>query len=363
MRDVSRQYRVFISYSQPDRALVEELDQILSTAGLKPLWDKHIAGGAEFSARIQSFITNAHVFLAFLTPAAVNRPWLNQEAGFAAALGKPILPVTLGPDPEGMLARLEAIRLREDLTDAIEKLPPKIFAQLVDTSSKSVTYECTDDNPRRAEMLAEYADSVSALDEYGMVRQRASLTSFHLPNRGPTHAIWKKYYPTEARFLFEKLRGERIALEKHARKAGCRLILDPVEFLGIVYKRYGRAGIRERINELLVFLADGSVKDVAVAINNDSKRYSSLTLVGDWFLSEAVSSAISANRATALKEAVFTRHQQTVWQAVADFDEQMKELWAAKGWAESSSRSEAISYLQKGLRMYGRDRAEAGSPL
>jgi hypothetical protein len=349
-------YRVFISYSHVDRIQVECLAEILADANLTPMWDRHLAPGVDFPDQIRSFITNAHVFLPFLTPASIKRPWLNQEIGYAAAMGKPILPVAVGVVPLGIITGVQAIQFGESLDDAAEKLSAECFARIADaTKVQPATYECTDDNARRAQMLADYANGVSALEQYGRIRQRASLTTFHLPKHGPKHAIWKQYFAArpDDLFLFEALRSERIALEKHARSVGCRLILDPVESVEVVYKNHGPASAPERIRGLLAFLTDRTISDVVVAINDNPERKSSLTLVGDWFCSEAVSSAISSSGLNALKEAVFTRHHQTVRTEIDDFDLLMKDLLAAMGWDEGSSRSRAISYLEKYLERTG----------
>jgi hypothetical protein len=104
----------------------------------------------------------------------------------------------------------------------------------------------------------------------------------------------------------------------------------------------------------LAFLTDTAISnDVVVGINDNPERNSSLTIVGDWFCSEAVSSAISSSALNALKEAVFTRHHQTVRTEIDDFDLLLKDLLAARGWNEGSSRSRAISYLEDYLERTG----------
>ncbi len=143
----------------------------------------------------------------------------------------------------------------------------------------------------------------------------ASLTTFHLPHRGAADPVWKKYFPgtPDDRFLFEALRRERVALQRHARKSGCWLILDPVERLENVYRRHGPSSVRARVSGLLHFLRDDSLPDVVVAINDDAERMSSVTLVGDWFSSEAVSSGGKR----VIREAFFTRDALTVRQQIA----------------------------------------------
>jgi TIR domain len=338
-------YRVFISYSHSDRRIVELLVEALKGAGVTPMWDQDLLAGAGFSEQIQRFIANSHVFLAFLTDASAKRIWLHQEIGFATALGKPIVPVTLGTPPEGIISGIQAVQLRDDLADAAAKLSAEYFSRLIDSVPyRPATYECTEDNARRALLLARYADSVSALGKHGEVRQMASLSTFHLPDRGPADPIWKKYFagtPDDV-LLFDALRQERVTLGKHARECGFKLILDPVERLEQVYWRHGTGSVRARVNGLLTFLRDDSVRRIVVAVNDDLQRNSSVTLVGDWFSSEAVSSG----KARVLREALFTRDSRVVRQQIEDFDNRMRDLLANRGWEPGGSRAAAIEYLQ-----------------
>ena len=176
------------------------------------------------------------------------------------------------------------------------------------------------------------------------MRQMASLTTFHLPDRGAADPVWKKYFAAtpDDRFLFDALRRERVALQKHARESGCRLILDRVERLESVYRRHGPGSVRPRVSGLLHFLWDDSVPDVVVAINDDMERTSSVTLVGDWFSSEAVSSGGTR----VLREALFTRDAPMVLQQITDFDNRMRDLLSVRGWDARSARTEAVSYLE-----------------
>jgi hypothetical protein len=339
-------YRVFISYAHVDRPRVEQLVEVLRNAGMTPLWDKDLLPGTGFSEQIQSFIRNSHVFLPFITDAAAKRPWLHQEIGFATALGKPILPVTLGGLPLGIISEIQAVLLKDDLSDAGDKLSADYFRMLFDRKTeRTISYECPEDNTRRAILLADYADGIWAIRQHGVVRQRASLGSYCWMDRGETDPVWRKYFPAtpDDITLFRALRQELVALQRHAKVRGCRLILDPVDRLEIVFRKQGLVGVKTRVSGLLRFLEDKeAVKDVVVAFNDEAERTVSITLVGDWFSSEAVSSGGTR----VLREALFTRDAQTVRQQVEDFDNRMQDLLAISGWDEASSRGLATTKLQ-----------------
>jgi hypothetical protein len=77
--------------------------------------DEQLTPGFEFSPGILDLITNCHIFLPLITPRSRARPWLNQEIGFALALGKPILPLVIGDAPAGLISVRQAVTMQEDL--------------------------------------------------------------------------------------------------------------------------------------------------------------------------------------------------------------------------------------------------------
>src|SRR5262249_49945320 len=152
--------------------------------------------GTGFSEQIQNFLTYSHVLIPVITPASAERPWLHQEIGFAIALGKPVLPVTLNQLPSGIIGTLQAVQLQGDLADATAKLTPGLCQRLMETvRDRPAAYECTEDNVRRFMLQARYAESVSAIGQSGEVRQVASLSTFQFPDRGPTDPVWRSYFP------------------------------------------------------------------------------------------------------------------------------------------------------------------------
>jgi hypothetical protein len=339
---------VFISYAHADKEVVRRLVGLLADLGVRPIWDEQLSPGDGFTDQIQNFITNCHVFLPVFTPASVERPWTHQEIGFAMALGKPVLPVALGSLPVGIIGGIQALLLQPDLSDAPGRITAGTFRRLMTPpEDHTVTYQCTEDNARRALLLARLAEGILATQQHGTIRQRASLTSFHLPDRGVTDPVWRKYFPQDSdnTNLFASLRRERRALEEHARMGGCRLMLDPFHLLEGVYRKHGPSTVSARVAGLLAFLRDESIADVVVAINDDEKRTRSMTIVGDWFSSEAVSSGEQG----ILRESVFTRCVTVVQQHTQEFEQRMEELLDARGWTERTSRTEAISYLSTHL--------------
>ena len=335
--------RVFISYAHDDLPTVLRLVEVLEEDGLDLMWDRQLTPGARFNDQIRSFISHSHAVLALYTEHSKASPWFHQEIGYTVALGIPILPIAIGATPSGLIADRQAICLANDLHDVQDTLTAAVCDALIGVAQTSrALFECTEDNTRRAALLAEYAESVLALGRSGMVRQKASLTSFHLPDRGPRDPIWRHYFPRtpDDVLLFEYLQRERIALTELARSRGCRLLLDPTSALTRVYMKHGPESVALRVRGLLDFLRDEAI-DVGVAIGADSQRNESMTIVGDWFSSEAVSSGAIR----LLREAIFTRHTPTIRQQAKHFDQEFEDRLRDAGWSLQSSREEAVRYL------------------
>jgi TolB-like protein/Flp pilus assembly protein TadD len=79
---------LFLSYARPDRAGAEILAAGLEAAGYTVWWDRHITGGAEFSADIERQLQAAKVVVVAWSDAARQSPWVKDEAGVGREHGK-----------------------------------------------------------------------------------------------------------------------------------------------------------------------------------------------------------------------------------------------------------------------------------
>lgn len=274
-------YRVFISYSHEDQDLALKIVEVIKNNGLTPMWDKDFSFGHGFPEQIKTFIAHAHVFLPVITKSSSERGWVHQEIGYAMALNVPVLPVTLGTLPGEMIRELHAIQLSENLKELKDQLSKEVFENLVNRycDPSLSLFCCAELTEDRAIMMAKYANDLLNLGAYGYVRQKGALSSFHLPDKVITHPVWKQRYGKVNRSPFHCRcqREERIALERHARVVGCRLIIDPY----LTYRRYGDAARIVRLETLVEFLESMTNDKVEVAINHKMHQEESLTLVGD----------------------------------------------------------------------------------
>jgi hypothetical protein len=345
-------FRIFISYSHEDKQLALIASEALSNLGYHPLWDSHIHPGTAFSDAIKGLIHHAHIFMPLITESAAQRPWVHQETGYAMALSIPILPVSVDEVPGQMTADLLALVVKNDFADFKEKISALDLEKLVLGNLKPAfsNIEVSDWAENRTEMLVQHANRVLELKSFGRVRQRASLSSFSIPDKDPSHSIWDQREGNVPRSPFYRnlLRNERRALEAHARTAGCDLIIDP-EFC---LERNGVAATHTRLCILTQFLESmpdeveqapkRQAPKVRVALSPQA-RSGNLTIIGDWFSAESVSPRPGEGH----RQTVFNWHAPSVLHVLRQFDEEFSDLMRESGVQPENSRQHAIDRIRQ----------------
>lgn len=319
------------------------------------MWDRNFAYGKGFHEQIEKFIAHAHVFLPIITETSDQRKWVHQEIGYAMALNVPVLPVARGKVPGEMIQQIHAIEVGEDLGPLQQKLSWEAINKLVRRYSRLsyALFQCANYAENRAEMMANYADDVRELGFHDRVRQKGALSSFHIPEKGINHPVWKARYgsvergPEHCRLQ----REERVALEKHAKAEGCKLIINPF----ICYEKYGVVAKIVRLESLLEFLESMPDAQCEVAINDQMEHDQSVTILGDWFAAESVSAQIGQG----YRQTIFTRHAPSMMNKIEEFDQEFKERLETSGWSAETSRKAAIDLIQK---IIAELKAQVGTP-
>ena len=335
-------FRIFISYSHEDAELARHTAAILAQAGCIPLWDANIRPGTAFTEEIKRLIHHAHIFMPLLTENSTRRPWVHQETGYATALNIPILPVAVGSVPGEMVSQLQAMSIQQDFSDFNEKLANIDLERIVLSPQAELlsSVEISDWSERRTQLLAQDCRLVTELGYNGRVRQRASLSSFSIPDKDPSNPIWSKRDGNVPRdpYFHNLLRDERRELEKHARKEGCRLIIDPTFCL----ERNGAEATQTRLKVLVEFIESMPEDKIEVAMSPQA-RGANLTVLGDWFSAESVSPHAGEGH----RQTVFTWHPPTVLGVMRRFDEQFDEITKENGIDPAKSRSLAIQRINE----------------
>lgn len=161
-------FRIFLSYAHADREKVEPICALLHDMGLAPVWDKDIAGGKAFDDGIRRQIAQAHVFMPLLTSRSHDRPWVHQEIGYACGIGVPVVPVALGALPDGMLSGIQAICVKDDLSDLRQGIEHAGIESLVLPSHAAgelerlgITTHLAEFSEERTRLLVRYAKETS----------------------------------------------------------------------------------------------------------------------------------------------------------------------------------------------------------
>lgn len=348
-------YRVFISYSHDDKAFVENnIVKVLEENGLIPMWDANFSPGGGFHEQIKNFIAHAHVFMPLITKASIERGWwVNQEIGYAMGLNIPVLPVTQGQKPSAMIQQLHAMELSRNYETLKKQLSKEGFAKLVDEAQEKCKplFECAEYREDRTPMMIEYCSKVIELVEliksrnvnesrfWGGVRQKGGLTSFHIPDKPMSHPDWKlRYGPLFSEHRCLQQRKERQVLEKLAKEGGCKFIIYPY----LSFKPNGPQARKARLRNLIEFLASIENDKVEVAISKPDAKEHYLTIVGDWFAAEAVSSTMGEG----IRQTIFTRYAPSVQNRIKSFDDEFKQLLVEQKDKNISSREYAINELK-----------------
>lgn len=340
--------RVFISYSHKDLELVTRLEDYLEKeCEVNVIWDKNLAAGSGFHEQIKDSIASAHIFMPLITKESSQRGWVHQEIGYAMALNIPVLPVTTeNLDPGGMLQMIHAVKIDENVENLSVFFNKRTFEVLLKNTASIPIFLCAHLPEERTRMITEYSEKISNIDEFGLVRQKGGLSSFHIPEESIIKPIWtERYYPELKSEYHKRLqRGERIALEKHARNAGFKIIISP-EY---VVKGRDPKAASARLETLIRFLEKSTVNPSVVAIQNEETSRESLTIVGDWFLAESV----SFKKGDGFTNTFFTRDTFEIGRRTEDFECELQELLEQKIWTPENSREKAIEELNQILNKY-----------
>lgn len=336
-------YRIFVSYSHKDYDLAARMVDILDQHedSFLAIWDRRFLGGSVFSDQIKTLIAHAHVFLPIITEASLAAGWVHQEVGYAVALNVPVLPVCRGKMPEGLLQQLHAVSIDADTDNLEAVLDPDLLRRLIEgfRDPSFALHQCADLQEERAVLIAQYCKNITGIGYTGRVRQKGGLTSFNIPSHLLDNAIWGQRYGRVTRGLYhcKVQRYERIALEEHARREGCRLIVYP----DTRYKAFGPEARIVRLQSLLDFLKSMPDELVHIALVPGSDRGDSVTIVGDWFIAETVTGSLSHG----YRQTIFSRHAPSIADKIESFDQEFDECLSALGWTREGSRARAVADL------------------
>jgi len=88
--------KIFVSYGRPSQDLAKNLVSDIQVLGNVVWFDQDLSGGQAWWDQILAIIRDCDIFVFLLDAEGLNSAACKREFGYAAALGKPILPVLSG---------------------------------------------------------------------------------------------------------------------------------------------------------------------------------------------------------------------------------------------------------------------------
>jgi hypothetical protein len=162
--------RVFLSYSHRNQTVAGRMKQPLEEYGIKVfLADQDIHLSADWLDTLSKELDRCDVFIPILTQDYKTSDWADQEAGYAVALKKVIIPILFHIDkPHGFLSRTQALRRKStndyenarEIADAIWKraeLSERLLDGLIRMLGESQTVREAEDRIRRLLLFKGYS--------------------------------------------------------------------------------------------------------------------------------------------------------------------------------------------------------------
>lgn len=325
-------------------------DHLKSLGAIPVLAETELHPGEDFLEGIKERIKHSHIIIPILTPYSSQRPWVNHEIGFALATEVPLLPICIGVEPEGLTESRHGLRFPD--SESFEAtLKSRLTTGQLDRmlsegeNAQAPIYECAETPDDRNRVLVQHLEQVKKYGT-GRLRQMGAFSSFSIPRKAIINREWDEREGSLKRSEDSRrlLREERLLLEEHVRQCGCDLIIKPT----VRADRHGEHGTRLRLRLVRDFLQSLSDTNPTVRVAiwpADQKIWGNRTIVGDWFLADAV----VPFQGESYRKTIFTRHAPTVLKRIRELDSLMEDLLEEMSLQGRSSREYAIEELERNI--------------
>ena len=163
-------FHLFITHRAQEKLAAAELKMKLSPYGVCGfVAHQDIEPNQVWQTEIERALISMHALVALITPGFDSSVWCQQEIGFALGRGVPVIPLRLGSDPHGFIARIQAVTA--DLTN-----PTLMAGTLVDTLIKDGRMSAM-----MRERLVREIESVKTWENARLLRPKlVSITDFDI---------------------------------------------------------------------------------------------------------------------------------------------------------------------------------------
>ncbi|MDE2967366.1 MAG: toll/interleukin-1 receptor domain-containing protein [Chloroflexota bacterium] len=163
--------RVFISHTSAHRWAATRIQEHLRGYGVATFVSHiDIEPMAEWELEIRRALLSAHALVALLTPDFPQSDWTDQEVGVTIGRGIPVIPVRLGHDPYGFIAKYQAISGSLADWPSVDRVAYDIFSAMLETegikeSMKNMYVNAVRNSPNwiTSNALAQFLPSIRSL--------------------------------------------------------------------------------------------------------------------------------------------------------------------------------------------------------
>jgi len=164
--------RVFISHTSAHGWAATRIQEQLRGFGVASFVSHiDIKPMAEWELEIRRALVSEHALVALLTPDFPRSDWTDQEVGFTIGRGLPVIPVRLGHDPYGFIAKYQAISGSLADWPSVDRVATDLFAAMIETDGvdemvKDMYVDAVRDSPDWAtsNALAQFLPNIHSLN-------------------------------------------------------------------------------------------------------------------------------------------------------------------------------------------------------
>jgi len=169
-------YKVFISHKAEDKIKAKLLKDNLISFGISCfVAHEDIEPTREWQVSIEAALETCDCLIALLTPDFHNSNWTDQEIGFAYGQKKIIIPIRIGKDPYGFIAKLQGLIIDLDseygkIVRILLKNDFKMVDQFISLVENSLSYQ-------RSNYLATFLPEIEELNDSQVDRLISAFSS------------------------------------------------------------------------------------------------------------------------------------------------------------------------------------------
>ena len=183
--------RLFLSHVSRIKLAASGLKEALAAYGIDAfVAHQDIKPTLEWQREIEFALRSMHMLCALVTEDFTKSLWTDQEVGFALGRGIPVVPISCGAVPYGLLGKHQALSADvnhlnfaagavADIVAQQEALRPQLMDGLVDAVCQSISFQHAKDGMRLVSKVAKHLNEAQILGLLEAVRDNSQVRDAH----------------------------------------------------------------------------------------------------------------------------------------------------------------------------------------